>query len=560
MGRLARISQLLAACVLTGCYSTGEGPTPSVTTLYFPVGMAVSPGGKALYVANSDFDLRFNAGTVAVYDLARIREYLRPLWAPGTTATPTDPCIGLGVNPTPILQPGACGAYDPNAPPDAATNPTPVVKQAAKIGAFATDLLYVCPPAVGGLAGGADCTDSGSVDLSKPTTAIVPQGASTPLPARLFVPVRGEPSLTFFDVDDDRPTVPGGQGTQTFRLDCDQSVNEGRCGDSHRSGVNAADNIRGLTLPAEPFGISVTDRAEAIVVSHQSSGAGALSLFTGPNGTGVSVLGGKPTLQFVFGGLPAATTGIASLPVPASATTSPPDDAPDYHQGFVVTYREAPEADVFRFFDDAAASPIRPFLTRTSAVPLAATPSGRDSRGVAIDHSPSSGRAVCAAACAPTDSACLAGCSTIPLDAYIANRAPASLLIGQVLLADPKLGTEEVHVYDSVPLAQGPSRVVIGRIRRISNGVPVFEKRVFVICFDARTIFVYDPVQRRIDGIIRTGRGPHSLVMDPVEPIAYVGHFTDSYIGVVDLDESHAGTFETMVASIGVPQAPAVSK
>jgi hypothetical protein len=433
------------------------------------------------------------------------------------------------------------------------------VRTAAKIGAFATDLLFVCPPAVGGLSGGADCTDSGSVDLSRPGNALIDPKTGMPFPARLFVPVRGEPSLTFFDVDDDRPTAPGVEGKQTFLLNCDQSANDGRCANSHRSGVDAADNIRALTLPAEPFGIAVTDRAEAIVLSHQSSGNGALSLFTAtaPDGTGVSVLGAKPALQFVYGGLPAATTGIASLPVPEGATTAPPPGAPAYHQGFVVTYREAPEADVFRFFDDAAAAPIRPFLTRTSAVPLAATPSGRDSRGVVIDHSPSSERAVCAGACAPADSACLAGCSTIPLDAYIANRSPASLLIGQVLLADPKLGTEEVHIFDSVPLAQGPSRVVIGRIKTVKNGMTVYEKRVFVICFDARVIFVYDPVQRRIDGAIRTGRGPHSLVMDPVEPIAYVGHFTDSYIGLIDLDQTHAGTFETIVATIGVPQAPA---
>jgi DNA-binding beta-propeller fold protein YncE len=539
--------------MLAGCYSTGEGPTPSVTTLYFPVGMQVSPGGKALYVANSDFDLRFNAGTVAAYDLARMREYLRPLWAPETTTVPADPCLGLGINPTPILQPGACGPYDPNAPPDAASSSTPVVRQAAKIGAFATDLLFVCPPAKDGLAGGADCTDGSSVDLSHPGLAV--QGTNP----RLFVPVRGEPSLTFFDVDDDRPTMPGGQGTQSFRLDCDQSTNDGRCGDSHRVGVNAADNDRALTLPAEPFGIAVTDRAEAIVVSHQSSGNGALSLFT-PQNAADDVLNAKPVLQFVYSGLPAATTGIAALPIPASATTTPADDAPDYHQGFVVTYREAPEADVFRFFDDAAAAPIRPFLTRTSIQPLSATPSGRDSRSVAIDHSPSSERSVCAAGCAPADATCLAGCATIPLDAYIANRAPASLLVGQVQRADPKLSTEEVHVFESVPLAQGPSRVVIGRIRRIKDGVPVFEKRVFVICFDARVIFVYDPVARQIDGTIRTGRGPHSLVMDPVEPIAYVGHFTDSYIGVIDLDQSHAGTFETIVASIGVPTPPSETK
>jgi len=537
--------------MLAGCYSTGEGPSPSVSSLYFPVGLAVSPGGTALFVANSDFDLRFNAGTVAEYDLARIRTDLAPLWQTPNAATDRCAAAGLGLNATPILQPGACAAYNPEAPPSDPTKST--VKNAAKIGAFATDLLFVCQPDP--MLGGADCTDPGSVDLAHPAAAAASQSA------RLFVPVRGEPSLTFFDVDDDRMPPKNADGTQppakqSFALQCDQSANDGRCADTHRAGLNPAENVRALTLPAEPFGIAVTDRAEAIVVSHQSSGAGALSLFTGPDGNGVSVFGAKPVLQFVLGGLAAATTGIASLPVPVGATVTPGANQPDYHQGFVVTYREAPEADVFRFFDDDAAAPIRPFLTRTTAVTLASTPSGRDSRGVAVDHSPSSDRAKCVTGCAPTnDPKCLDACTRVPLAAYIANRSPASLLIGEVRLADPKLGTEEVRIYDSVPLAQGPSRVVIGSIKSAKTGMP--EKRVFVICFDARVIFVYDPVQRRIDGTIRTGRGPHSLVMDPVEPIAYVGHFTDSYIGLIDLDESHTDTFETIVASIGVPQAPA---
>jgi hypothetical protein len=548
--------------MLAGCYSTGEGPSPSVTSFYFPVGMAVSPGGTAMYVANSDFDLRFNAGSVAAYDLNRIREDLRWLWSPeSVTMVPKDPCLGLGSNTTPILQPGACGPYNPEAPFGGATT----VKRWAKIGAFATDLLFVCPPAVGGLSGGADCTDAGSVDLSMPGTPVL-DGGGAPLKARLFAPVRGEPSLTFFDVDDDRAPAAGGPPNQNFLLNCDQAGNDDRCADTHRAGVNAGDNVRALTLPAEPFGIAVTDRAEAIVVSHQASGAGTLSLFTAPdsspNSTGVSVMGQKPALQFVYGGLPAATTGIAALPVPETATVNPAPGVPDYHQGFVVTYREAAEADVFRFFDDAAAAPMRPFLTRTTAVPLASTPNGRDSRGVAIDHSPTSERVACATACTATNTTCLDGCSKIPLPVYIANRAPPSLLIGEVRLADPKLGTEEVHIYDSVPVAPGPSRVVIGRIKtgtKADGTTPNYEKRVFIICFDARVIFVYDPVERRVDGTIRTGRGPHSLVMDPVAPIAYVGHFTDSYIGLIDLDQSHAGTFESIVATIGVPQPPSAT-
>ena len=70
--------------------------------------------------------------------------------------------------------------------------------------------------------------------------------------------------------------------------------------------------------------------------------------------------------------------------------------------------------------------------------------------------------------------------------------------------------------------------------------------------------------------VIRTGRGPHALAVD-TQPdttagakdghaLLYVGHFTDSYMGVVDLDMRHPNTFGTMFASVGTPLAPRESK
>jgi hypothetical protein len=38
-----------------------------------------------------------------------------------------------------------------------------------------------------------------------------------------------------------------------------------------------------------------------------------------------------------------------------------------------------------------------------------------------------------------------------------------------------------------------------------------------------------------------------------------VSHFTDSYLGLIDLDQSHDHTFESIVATIGIPVAPLVS-
>src|SRR5438132_121176 len=101
--RMRTLSVAVAALLLAGCYSTGDGPDPTAA-LYFPVGLAVSPGGHALYVANSDFDLQFNSGTVEAYQLDDIRGFLSKIWSNSSIGS-SDVCKELGIepNPTPIL-------------------------------------------------------------------------------------------------------------------------------------------------------------------------------------------------------------------------------------------------------------------------------------------------------------------------------------------------------------------------------------------------------------------------------------------------------------------------
>ena len=77
---LLRASSATAAIVVAGgavpaCYSGGGGGSdPPTNTFYFPVGLAVSSGGNALYAVNSDFDLQWNGGTLQSYDLFKIRQ------------------------------------------------------------------------------------------------------------------------------------------------------------------------------------------------------------------------------------------------------------------------------------------------------------------------------------------------------------------------------------------------------------------------------------------------------------------------------------------------------
>ncbi len=501
MSRPRLLSLLGTAAVVAsqGCISPGDGPSPPAGDFYFPVAAAISPGGHTIYVANSDFDLQYNAGTVVALDLDRIRAMIPPLW----DTSQTDPCGRLGSNDEIELYPGRCGAIDLPNPPDGQGT---LVAVSTRVGAFATDLMVLARP-----------EDEGPG-------------------ARLFIPVRGDPSLTWIDIDDDR-----GGGQVQRQMYCGQSSDSPRCDGAHRAGEDPDTNLRGAVLPPEPYDLAATEDGSAIVVTHQTTGS--MSLVTNP-------WDGSPRLEFVASGFPYGAVGIAALPPPAYAIQA----RLNYQPGFLTTFRTAAEVDLVRYFDDAAAAPARPFLTRAGAAPISVNANGYDSRGIAVD---AQRRKACEAGCS-SDLNCLRACADIPIAVYIANRGPQSLLVGETRTNTSPTGSDDlVTIYDTVPLSYGPSQVVVGSVID-RDGRP--STRVFVSCFDSRYVFIYDPAGHRIDGTVKTGRGPHGMVQDPFAPFLYVVHFTDSYLGVIDLDMRHANTYGTIVASIGAPKPPRESK
>src|SRR5262245_44933801 len=62
-----------AALLSGGCFGSSDGIDPPLDSFYYPSALVVSPGGKALYVTNSDYDLQYNGGTVQLIDLAGVR-------------------------------------------------------------------------------------------------------------------------------------------------------------------------------------------------------------------------------------------------------------------------------------------------------------------------------------------------------------------------------------------------------------------------------------------------------------------------------------------------------
>jgi hypothetical protein len=365
--------------------------------------------------------------------------------------------------------------------------------------------------------------------------------------ARLFLPVRGDATLHWADVEQDI----AGRGPV---LECGQGQGN-TCDDNHRRGDRADEGqLPDERAPTEPFSVAVSSDGRAVVVAHQQRGI--VSLFYNEDS--------GPELQDVLDGLPLNPMGLAAVPPPLLASVADVD----YEPGFLVTYRHpsnrAPTLELLRYFDKRHAAPGSPFLQRASSSTITVSTSGLDSRGIAVDDRV---RAICEANCAAACGdpplapdaasaecvACASDCATIGLSAYLVNRSPEALLLGETRSIVGDTFRDDVPVFsDSEPLRGGPSRVFVGDIID-QDGAPA--RRVFVVAFDSRLLYFFDPENRTIETRVQTGRGPHALAIDSKAGLGYVAHFTDSYIGVLDLDKRHP-TYGQFLLNVGRPTPP----
>lgn len=507
------------------CIFGAEGLPPDPKQIYFPTGLAVSAGRTALYVANSDFDLRYAGGTLQLFDARALRSAVLPIArALGDQRPAAEACNegGRALNASPFLHPGPCTAFDVE----------PFLVKTVFIGAFASRLVLTHDP----------------------------EGVG----ARLFSPVRGDPSLTYLDVEDDR-SVPE---SPAFTFDCNVG-SDGFCGSEHRVGRNAERTLRGIELPSDPVGTAISEDGLAVVSAHQTKATTSLVM---------NPWGETPYLSYYASNYAAGPTDLASIARPsvvglAAAAADAGGYAFSYRDGFVLTYRGAAQLDLVEFFPDSGSVPPRPFLVRAAQFPLAISASNIDSRGIAIV---SSERRACEEACGQDALECAARCAEdVPLGIYVANRNPASLIVGRIHTTlvreasanggSPRITSvfHTVAMHDSLPLDFGPSHVKVGQVVGDDGGLV---DRVFVLAFDSRSVFIVDPRTDALEAVVRTGRGPQELAIDSGSDagqpysVGYVAHFTDSYLGVIDLDRRRPATYGQIVASVGTPLPPAEAR
>lgn len=616
----------------SGCYGGGgAGTDPPPSALYFPSGLAVSKGGNVLYAVNADLDLQWNGGTLQSYDLFLLRHDVDQLidanLVPGTpppvigckTSTDTG-CIPVMATP---WQPSDCtNASVPNTPGLVESNGTRF------------QLGETCAPPV-------DPTHYQR--SSRIIGAFATQLQASPDGTRLFVPVRGSASVTWADVGPDDPrkvppgdpaanaqmpwteTLVGSRLTTPFDLFCAQD-SSGRCSPSNEAGnfIDSHDT-RSVTLPGEPFAMALTPDGTAMAVTHQTSTetslltagcdpnpqflsdeARALTQPTAPTcsppvSADESRFGGNaPSMQFVMGGMPSGGDGIVAIPhddsVDSPATgceyTSPPYTGPCVRPAFLETNHSTAEVDLLRYYSDDGSSLQRPFLVKEVAYTLTAAQGGTDSRGIAIDPTP---RLACRAKVGDSDpcpsdpmgAACAQwiACGATPSRVFMASRTPPALIVGQIggpsASGDGTFDPDRLTWSGTVALAPGPSTVYLAPV---VNATGNYELRVFVVCFDASQVFVYDPNMGAVENVINVGVGPFAMAFDPfdlgavarndkapvdgrqVDPtlkayrFGYLALFTMSYLQVIDLDESLPAvsqyTFENVVFTLGWPSKP----
>ena len=259
-------------------------------------------------------------------------------------------------------------------------------------------------------------------------------------------------------------------------------------------------------------------------------------------------------------------------------------------QAFLQTSRGSAEVDLLRYYDDQAARsarPARPFLEKERAYTINTNAGGTDSRGIAIDPSP---RLACEAHADRPPAARRQCAEQLPARVFIANRTPPSIVVGadrpHVEQRRRDLRPRRAHLHEQ-RLADGGALEGLPRAHRddCPDGKPHYVLRLFVVCFDSSTVFVFDPNElgnpaATPEALIYTGAGPFALAFDPfsLEDVAterrrsgrqrarrpaslssgyrfaYVASFTQSYLQVIDLDDDASRqTSGAVVFTLGKP-------
>jgi len=199
-----------ALSITLGCTASAEQVAPPNNKLFFPTGMAVTPGDAMLFVANANSELVYDSGTISPIDLANVDQIVQA-WTSSTKTIPEGCSQDTDHTETLIC-------------PDSTFIQAPA---AARVGNFATAIAV-------------QDTHDGKL--------------------RLVVPTRGDPSIAW--VDWDGTALSCNANGEAFAL----------CDDAHRlTFVHNDPNLE--QIPDEPYDVYADSDADFATVTHLTTGS-----------------------------------------------------------------------------------------------------------------------------------------------------------------------------------------------------------------------------------------------------------------------------------------------
>ncbi|MBN2576879.1 MAG: hypothetical protein JXP73_20110 [Deltaproteobacteria bacterium] len=479
-----------------GCDFGQSGIEPPVDRIFLPAAIAADPDRDLLYVVNSNSDLRYNAGTVTVVDLSRVRAVHE----------------------------------------QAAVTPFPLCSKTrfARTETVAGD--YCCR----------DLVDSNVTNCSEPqfigaesTVSVGSFGTAIQLQRyvrddgvvvrRLFVAVRAEPSITYADV-----TVDETSGKVAVR--CTGPHQGGLpqpagayCDDNWKLRRPSGATPGALVLPEEPHALMLDETLGILFVGHLTVTANAE--VQGGGVTSVDVCNPQDDSPVRFAGL-ARTTFLPATLSQAVAGLSPGDPANSETRlhatarysaaisGLVLKERDATRIACSR----AAQERDLTLVPSESFYSPAFLPRGADIRGILFSGD---GRTAYVLHRNDTDSAV----------------NPAALVVlDRTRLADGSAANTPTAI---LGLCSGPTAM---QMHDAGRG-----ERIYVTCYDDGQIYVVDPRALVVVAAIDAGAAPASLVFSPADPgFAYLANYVDSHLSVIDLKPG-SPTENHTVLRVGLP-------
>ncbi|NVB84896.1 MAG: hypothetical protein HOV81_41385 [Kofleriaceae bacterium] len=432
-------------CFVASCTASADSALPPDDDLFFPTAIAISPDETALFVVNANSDLRYNSGTLSVLDLDQVDRVVES-WVGEGHEIAADCTQDLDHRETLICR--ELQFIRPDA--------------GARFGSFAT------------------------------TIAVQTTGDGR---ARLIIPTRGDPSITWMDWDGSR--VHCSEDDETFAL----------CDDAHRLTAIHDDPDLG-TLPEEPFGVAVSSDQDFAIVTHHTTGY--VTLVDSPRG-------GAATIADVTSGLFAyddnGYVGASGVAIRSALDSEPVAYVGSQYESRIQTLT------VGRSINEAPPFLVPgPYFFLDGVGGYAGLSS--DTRGVTFNA---------------------AGDRF-----YTLNRNPPSVQMFDT--STDETGAIRNSLLDAEDICRNAGQIAL---------VPTATSDIiYVTCFQDGQLYVVEAANSVwLTDIITVGRGPYDLVAAPGRGRIYVTNFLEETIAVIDT-KPDSPTRNRVVLKIAEPTTP----